>query len=212
MILLFPLFTTIRYCHRTEWHNFDKLWLFQDSVKPFVDTLITVSEIRGSDALYWYHLYNIPRKGYPLGDSKYHVLIWEFNNLETFNIKDCRFNTNVNLNIDNYDGGVVENKNESPSLFIKSKMPFNNFINVNLNESSTILKMIDSTDYKGFYGRISKLSLNNVKNELFALFENQLPVNTLFLIYKKQMKLYVIYVFTDYEFNGNELNLFSLKN
>jgi len=209
---LIPLFITVRYSHRTEWDNFDKLWLFQDSVKPYVDTLVALAQIRKSDAEYWYHLYQTPQKGLPLGKSRYHVLIWEFNDLESFDIKNSQFNTNVDLDIDDYSGGVIENPGGEPSLFVKSKMPFNNFININLNRSSTIIKYIDSTNYKGFYGKINKLSLNNEKNKLLALFDNQAAcVNTLFLLYKKQTKLYIIYLFSDYEVDENALRIFNLN-
>jgi len=201
-----------RYCHRIKFIDYhERLSYFQDTVKCHVDTFVCTSNIRESDALFWYSLYNKSKTKY-LYDFQYNVLFWEFYDLNSIDLKSVFFNENVNLDDVKFDSGEDLNPKSTPHLLVRFKMPFDNSMIININDKSKITKWIDAGNYKGFIGKINKFSLSNNRKEHLALVDNDLTqVQSMVLIYKNQSRLCLIYVFSDYDFDENVIKLFKLK-
>lgn len=185
----------------------DYLWLFKDSTKTYVDNRFAFSYYKESDYQNSYCYKN-----------QYTITIWEFNALHSFELKDASINLNVNLqDIDiSYGKGEILNSKSNPKTVIKYGTTFNSKINISLDNNSSILKDIESKNYKGFYGIVNRMAFTNEKDEDYIQFvypEERIP--TLLLLYKSSKGFYIIIVESHnakYTFDETFTEIFNLKN
>jgi hypothetical protein len=202
--------------HKTILYADQKEFLIKDSIKIYLDT-IPFGYCRNSDGLYWYQIHTQPNQGI-LCEIKYHVLIWEFKDLATFNIDSIQFNQNVNLDNLAFKRGENLTPNSLPHIFCIPKLSFNNTLKININEDSKISGWIGSICYKGFYGKINKLSISNNNNDNLIIFDNNQESNqALILFYKFYSNFYLIYIMTngrdnEYPIDENILKILNLEN
>jgi len=192
-LLLFPViallffFQVCHNSHRSRWGtNKDYLCLFRDSVIKDIDTIMSSSWVKESDVLSYYNF-----KG------KYLISIWEFKDIHSLMLSDCliHFNRKIkDINIDFLRGEVLDPKC-NPAIVIKFNTSFKSKVNVNVDERSTIFKMLSSEKYEGFIGDIYGMSFANELNEDCVQFkypEKKEP--TLFLLYKSVKGIYIVIV------------------
>jgi len=191
------------YKHSVEFHNYKKyLWLFNNSIKSEIDTIFCVSHTREDDIYYKYNY------------KDFFISIWEIKDLDFVELKKINFSKNINLDNIEFSSGEILNKNLGtlPAITVQFKLPFNNFLNVNLNERTKIIKEIDSANYRGFFGNINKMSFTNKEFDNLILFDyGENMQQTLLLFYKKNYKFYLILVNSDKEFDESVINIFDLK-
>ena len=86
-------------------------------------------------------------------------------------------------------------------------------MDVNLDDTTKVFNPIDTTNYKGFIGRINKMSFSDAKGEPLILFKYKIPRRTLFLMYKARQSFFVIMLNCNHEasINENTINMFNLK-
>lgn len=199
----YTIFIAMIYKHRTEFNNYQRyLWVFNDSVKKDIDTLACVGNVRESDTYYTYKLKDI------------YVAIWEFKDLNLIDLNKTSINQNINLDKLKFDSGEELNKNLQPlpSITVRFKLPFNDFLNINLNDDSKITENIESNNYKGFYGDINKMSFSDKKGEHLILFDYGFSQQlTLFLLYKGHKSFYVIMINSEKPFDESIINILNLK-
>lgn len=191
------------YMHHTKFNNYRQyLWLFNKSVQKDVDTFLCDGNERRSDDFYIYKLNNI------------HVIIWEFKNLNIFDLSQVSINQNINLDSLKFNSGEKFNKNSQPLplITVKFKLPFEDFFKVNLNQFSKIIKPFNSKNYTGFYGVINKMSFSNNKGEHLILFDyGDTNRKTLFVLYKgHNQSLYAILINSDTPFDERIIKILNL--
>jgi hypothetical protein len=211
-LILIPFLFAFRSCHHVDFKNYkDYTWLFEESIIKNIDSVFFVRCIRKSDNLYMYNLRNV--KTNDTIHQDYQVLIWEIKPLQELDLHESRFNENVNLSECIVFPGEVLNSKSTPQIKVKFKLNFNNTLNIDLNENSKIKKNIESTDYKGFYGEINKLSLSNNEGENIIVIDNGIEnIYSLFLLYKHHGRFFLIDLTSDKEFSETRIDLLNLKN
>jgi hypothetical protein len=81
-----------------------------------------------------------------------------------------------------------------------------------LDDHSKILKIIDSVNYKGFYGKISRMAFSTKGGDHFVLFDYYgISEPTLFLINKKGSSLFFIIINSKVKFDESIINIFKLE-
>ena len=202
---LFGLTYAICYKHKTVFNNYKQyLWLFNDSIQNKIDTAFCIGSVRGSDSYY----------SYLFKDKQYCISIWEINDLSLLQLNTVRFVQNIN--IDNLDFNKGERFNLDvlpfPKITVQFKLPFQNHLTVNINERSVIEKPIESTNYRGFFGKINKMSFSSNEGEHLILFDyGNTEQSTLFLMYKKNNRSYVILINSEKKFDESVINLLNLE-
>lgn len=202
------LFITIKYQHHNSHSSFERyLWILNDSIKKDVDSVFYVGLERESDNLYEY-IIDSPK-------GKHFITICHLKNIDTIDFDAISFNQDISL--DNLKMYPAEKYNlESvvrPEITIKSKLPFNNCLRVNLNHSSRIVKTLNSKNFKGFFGDINKMSIANYSGKNLILFDyGSRRQQTLFLFYKEYGGVFFILINSEKPINESIINILSFKN
>lgn len=184
-------------------HDYQKhLWVFKDSVRNEIDTFIYNGYEKKEDILYYY-----------LYKRNYQIAVWEFKDLDVVPLRNILINQNVNL--DGVKIGMGERLNKkaypSPTITLKFSYDFNYVLNINLDNYSKIIKKIDSSNYKGFYGNINKMSFSNRRGEHVILFDYYcFSEPTFFLVYKANKSFYVIIINSEVPFDEGIISILNL--
>ncbi len=200
----YSFFTLVWYGHRDVFNNReDCIDLFQDSVKRDIDTYAFGSYLRERDILYSY-----------VCKDRYFVSIWQLKDLEKTALKDIPLNLNVNLDGVKFNAGEIFYKDLGyrPRITAKLGFTFNGVLNVNLDERTSILKRIDTSSYKGFFGTVNNMSFTDEKGEHLILFDflsGKEP--TLFLLYKGHGSFYAIFINSDKPFDESIIRILNLQ-
>jgi len=182
----YTIFYMFLYSHTTDLKNYKKyLWMFNDTIQCNIDTFSFSGAINKRDILY---SYNYPKN--------YVFYIWEFKDLSVAKLSKIPIKENVDLdNIHFYAKESTENYNPDMTLTMKLDLKFNQVLGINLDANSLILKNIESKNYRGFYGNISKMTFNNEIGKPLIVFDYKYnAVPSLFLMYKANDSFYVILV------------------
>lgn len=182
---IYSIFTIIKYSHGIEMDDYEPyMWIFQDSVRRDVDTSFFAGHIRERDILYQYRFKN-----------KYLVSIWELKDLNKIQLDEIPINSNVDFSGINIMPSEGLNKGVSPEITVELGFSLDSTISLNLDNNSKIIKAIETTSYKGFFGEVNKLSISNEKGKHIILLdypeENQ---STVFLFYKTSKSFYIIFI------------------
>jgi len=191
------------YGYSTDWDLYKKYtFLLKDSVSSNLDWFGNSSEVG----------YNDVCNSFRTKDS-IRIIIWDFKNLAKIDLKDVKFTQDVNLDTLEFSRGDI--------LFAKSDIPvtveygfsFDNALVINTDQYCTILSHIEKDNYRGFFGRINKLSLSNgITNKHLILFnykERQTPA--LFLLYKGHQSFYLILIDSKKPIDEKIINILNLK-
>jgi hypothetical protein len=135
--------------------------------------------------------------------KRFTILIWEFENQGL--VENITFNSNVNLS----KIFVSELEVSDSKSRVLDDIHFNGSVIINTDENSTIINKIDSLNYKGFFGRIKKMTVNNEEKPLI-LYENENPLLTLFLVYKHEKSIILIEFSSARDFDKSIIDIFNL--
>jgi hypothetical protein len=203
-------FFIFKFGHNGEFYTYRQVdWILNDSIRTKIDTSVSFSHTRERDVLNWLVVRNVDSV------KSAYMSVWEFKDLVNVDLKAIRFDEGVNLDGDPFFFGH-RFKNGLPNPLISSELKanynFDNFLDVNINESSKIVKKISSVNYVGFYGLLNRMSFANEIGETQILFDYQNTVQpTLLLFYKARGSFFMILVNSDNPFDGSIINLFNLK-
>ena len=90
-------------------------------------------------------------------------------------------------------------------------MTFNGHMEINLNEDCRILESFKKENYFGFIGDVSKMTFSNEKGKhLMQIDYRGFNQRTLFVIWRRNCKNYIIMVNSNKDFGIEVLNLFDL--
>lgn len=181
----YNFFTMIKYSHGIEMDDYEPyMWIFQDSVRKDVDTSFFAGHIRERDILYQYRFKN-----------KYLVSIWELKDLNKIQLDEIPINSNVDFSGINIMPSEGLNKGVSPKITVELGFSLDSTISLNLDNNSKIITTIETPKYRGFYGKVNKLSISNEKGkhiiQLDYPYENPY---TVFLFYKSSRSFYIIFI------------------
>lgn len=196
------IYCSAKYSYKIDMNNYKPyFWIFKDSAKIDVDTNIFVGCIRKTD-LFYHYIYK----------QNYYIGIWEFKNLNNVDLGKINFYQKTKLDNVNFFTSEILNKNNSPEITVKFGSFFNHGINLNLDEFSTIIREFKTLNYKGFYGRINKMSLSRENGEHLVIFDCKNEIESyLILFYKRHNRFYVISVNSDLAFDENILKILNLE-
>ncbi|MDP4206740.1 MAG: hypothetical protein Q8859_12185 [Bacteroidota bacterium] len=195
------IFMAIKYDYHVELANPKPyLWLLKDSARKDIDPYFVAGCIRERDVLYRY-----------IYKDKYHIVIWEFKDLSSTNLKDIAINQNVDLENISFNPGILLDKKANPEYSVKYGPLFEYGMDVNLDKDSKIDKSFETPNYKGFCGSINKMSFSNEKGKHLVLV-NYVEVikSVLFLLYKSKRSLYVIIIQSDKPIDEKMINILNL--
>jgi hypothetical protein len=202
--LVFRIGRIVYYSHNTEFIPTQYLWIFTDSAANNLDTIVTVGHVRKSDT-YYHYLYK----------RKTSILIFEYKELMFLNIKNVSLAKGVNFDkfLDDFSGEEYNmNLYPDPETYINFKLPFNNSLNVNLDNNSIIKKRIEGKNYRGFFGDVFKMSLSNAQGKQLVLFDYKREATpTLFLLYKHQGRFLVIIINSEEKFDESIIKILKLE-
>ena len=169
--------------------NKEYFWLFKDSIKKDIDTVFFGSFNRKKDIIYKY-IYNKYSEHF-----FYNITIWEFKDLNPIELNKIPINKNIDLDNIKLRRGETLDSGFSPETTVEFGPFFNNKIIFNVDKYSEIDSCFETTKYKGFYGKINKISFSNEKGKHLVLInyiDGRTPI--LFLIYKHNQRFFVIIV------------------
>jgi len=204
IIVCYFSYRIIRYernMYHIEMSNYKPyLWVFNDFAKKDINTKIFVGCVRKRDIMYNY-----------IYKNDYRICIWEFKDLSNSEFKNMNINQNVNLDDIKFDFGEVLNKKSSPEISVNFDHFFKHGININLDKYSKIEKRIESTNYKGFFGKVNKMAFSDETGNNLVLFDYPEGLETnLFLLYKGNDSFYIIIVHSPMPFNEKIINILNL--
>jgi len=202
ILFLFALYTI--YGYKKYGHSFNKeianeyLFLFKDSILKTNKLDIGYSRVNKYDVYssfpYIVYLDTIYlRDGYVIDYSKnYRFKFWEFKKLSQIDLFEVDISTSVDLSSLKLYRGEVLNARSTP-ISIKFGQRFNQSININLDNQSTIYQHLNADNYRGFIGNVNRISFSNEKDKhiIFIDFYYQ---NLLFLLLKKEERFFIIMV------------------
>ncbi len=192
----------IKYKHSCNFQTYKRFtWIFNDSVKNDLDTNICYSYVKQRDVYNNYHYKGI-----------YNIIVWEFKDLNISEFEKLSINQNVNLDNVGFKYNEVLNSKSDLEINIKLGFAFYNTLKVNLDKNSKIERNIESSNYKGFYGIINKMSFSTEKGEpqiLFNYVNKRTP--TVFLFYKGQRMVYVVIINSEKSFDEKIINILNLE-
>jgi hypothetical protein len=191
------------YGYSTDWDLYKKYtFLLKDSVSNNLDWSGNSSEVG----------YNDVCNSFRTKDS-IRITIWDFRDLRQVDLKKIKFTQDVDLGDIKFGrGDILFSKSDIP-VTVEYGFSFDNALVINLDQYSTVLSHIEKDYYRGFYGRINKLSLSNgITNKhqiLFNYKNGQTPV--LFLLYKDHQSFYLILIDSKKPFDEKIINILNLE-
>ncbi|MEY3499766.1 MAG: hypothetical protein RL308_1435 [Bacteroidota bacterium] len=196
------------YGHSTDWElHRDYMWIFKDSIKNDIDT-IGFSYVGKDNILNNFH-YKSDIYNYDFG---YNIIVWEFKNLKKINLKEISINNQFDLYNIQFEEGETLNKGTDLETDVKYGFSFDNGINLNVDESDSIISYYNGSNYKGCYGYFRQISLSNKKDGHQIIFHNYLDsALTSILIYKKGSSIFLIVIQSEKHFDDDIINLFNFN-
>lgn len=196
------MFKSAKYNYYIDMNNYKPyLWIIKDSVKKDIDTNIFVSFHREKDILTFYNY-----------KHQYYISIWDFKNLNKVALRKISINRNVNLDTVKFNSSETLNAKSNPEYTIRFGPFFKNSINVNIDNLSKIEKTFETSNYKGFYGTINKMSLSDEDGKHQVIIEynhSKTPFELLF--YKGHNGFYLITIDSEKPFDESIIKIFNLK-
>lgn len=207
----------VHYFNARKWKEY--IQLFQDSIVQDVDTLTACSNVKRKDI---YTSFNyVPGLSLVDKDERiffrgrnapiYFVVFWEFKSLSNFPVDSVEFRFNQSLeHLKLKRGEVFEPKSEEP-VSINFGFKYKK-INVNVDNQSSILNAsIKGRNYKGFFGKLNRISFSNEKekHEIFIDYYPKKPV--LFLVANKDARFYLITISCNKKFDESIVKILNLE-
>jgi hypothetical protein len=191
------------------------MWILKDSVINDIDTL-GFSFVEKNDVcnLLHYKCFIDTINNERTINCWYAIKVWEFKNLTNIDLYKVSINTNANVSTELPSAEILNAEGGLP-ITVKDNFEFNgNSMSINLDKDSKLISEFDSSNYKGFYGIVNRLSLSDENNHdqiIFSYAKDQNPV--VFFLYKGHESFYLISVNAQ---NGHPLDkdvikMFNLK-
>lgn len=199
--------------------------LFCDTIQDKIDSKLCSGYVGKNDVFYRYKY------------KSYRISIWEFFNAKDISLSQITYNYNVDMTgveISPYE--AFNNLYPRPYITLKIDMKLNSYLKINLDKNSQVINLIDSNNYKGFFGNISMLSISD-NSEHLILFdykrnilekgkndykfkstvyekigcESTLSMPTLFLFYKYSGSLFLIIINSTNNIDKNIIKILNLS-
>ena len=187
-------------------HSFDSeysknyLWLFSDSSKKTIDNRFSYSCIGSRDVYSIFHMKNLT------------VTVWDFKDLKHFSSTNFRIFKAKNLFQYNITSGeVLDSKSDIPvSIEFGAEL---NKMSAFYDEHSKSIKKFENTNYKGFYGIVNKVSLNDEfgKAKIVISYAKN-SANVLLLYYNSSKGSFIIIVDSKEPIDETVLKIFNFEN
>jgi hypothetical protein len=180
------------------------LWIFDESAKEEIDSNFFVGCLRKRDVLFNYI--------YTKDETKFLIGIWEFKNPAIKDFKYSTINQNINLDDVKFRAGEVLGNKSSPEVMVRFGAFFKNSININLDEHSKVEKIIETENYKGFYGTVNKMSFSDEDGEPWVIHDylsGKEPC--MVLLCKGQKSFYAIIISSEKPFDESIIDIFNLS-
>jgi len=192
------------------------MYFFNDSIKQDIDTTLSFSDVKDRDVCNYYHY--IPNSAgidmsdkfiYHRKDTIYDIMIWEFKDLSEINLNNITIVKDVNLDSLKLKKGEILNSKSDIQTSIIQRFSFQK-LGVELNTRSTLQKEIQGTNYKGFCGVVSKMSLINETGSAQIFFNFFPEKQTVLLFYKGHQSFFLIMINSDKPFEEEIIKILNL--
>ncbi|WP_282015186.1 hypothetical protein [Marinifilum flexuosum] len=186
----FYIYEMVRFSHNASWERYKEYtWILDDSIQKDLNT--GVSRIGNSDTWNFFRFRDV-----------HMVTAWEFTNLQIEDLGCISIHKNEFIPKDDIKSGETFDSNSSPKTTCKYGFDLAHRINVKIDNQSEVQRMIEADNYKGFIGRINKLSLSNKYDESQIIFDfEKSGMLSMFLFYKKKDDFYVILYYSRGDFD-----------
>ena len=211
------LHTCVKYYPHIEIGKYRYITLFKDSIRKDIDTTYSgLTGIRENGNLYYHYNYcTVHKIPFNKKATVYYIDFWELKDLYNTNLNTIIFKKNLSLS--KVDKGLNLTRGDYDSLpLIKSRIAYEfttSKMDVNLDYGTAIYNTIDTTNYKGFFGKVNIMSLTDENGKTQILLKYKYPKKTLFLLYKTNQSFIIIRVNCNHDeaINENVINFFNLK-
>lgn len=216
-LIIIEIIYSIMITHTSDdvsWKQY--MCFFDDSIKRDVDTVLNYSYVKERDVYNNFHY--IPNSAgidmsdkfiYHRKDTIYNVIIWEFKDLSNIKLDEIIIKPDVDLTNIKLESGEVINKNSDLEISIIQRFSFKK-LGVELNTRSTLQKEIQGTNYKGFCGVVSKMSLINETSSAQIFFNFFPEKQTVLLFYKGHQSFFLIMINSDKTFDEEIIKILNL--
>jgi hypothetical protein len=175
------------------------MWLFNENVRSQVIQNVSTNESRKEDTVATYNFNEYKFTIFKISQKNIESDKIQLNYIDSFEYFERTFNGQI-LNKDAYP---------FPEVWVSSDVNFQDELDVNIDQFSTIDTTFFHSTYLGFLGNIYKLGIG-IHHENFVLFDyKDKPTRTLFIYFKKERIIVVINSKDD--FNIEILNLLNLS-
>jgi len=202
------------YGHSSDWETCKQyMWIFKDSaINSLVNPpqkFLCYSAVKKRDVHNVFHYFH---------HDIYTVIIWEFKDLGNTDLNKVAVNSNVNLSNIKFHSGEILHSDSSTPITINYGFAFHNALNINLDSYSKIDGTFEGANYKGFYGKINKMSFSDDQGKHQIIFDyTPKPYKTsfsptVFLLYKRRQSFYVIIINSKHPFkDASIINILNLQ-
>ena len=200
--LSYSVFLWIKYGYKIDVQNYKSCYyLFKEFERSKIDTFFFVSSDRNSDNLThcWY-------------DKDYSISIWNIKSLSSLGIDKVKFEkTNYMPSDENTRWGEELNSNSNPTIFIRYCDFFNTELNIELDEYSIIKERIEHSNYRGFIGRINRLTLRDSDYPYKVhIHYVEGPKEVMVIVFNNGESFYLLMIESKRKLDEKILNIFNL--
>ena len=202
-VVAYLIYDTVMYSYDITWGDVRPvIWMFADSAKKDMDLQYPSAAIRKTDQLYQWGYHS--RKDYG-------IQVWEIKGLKGVDPYGVPIHTNVLLNKVLLRGEIVD-KGSIREVQVRFGPFFNGKLEIDLDENSRIIRMLEGENYKGFYGNIGRMAFENGEGQILCM-EDYRSGNEpmLFVMYKAHKSFYLIFISADKPLDDNIINILDIK-
>lgn len=181
-------------------HSIPCSQMLATSTVDSLDTFLVSGRLRKTDQIYTY-VYR----------HDYYLMIWKIPALR--GVDPAKVPIQKGVYLDNVElRGEILDAGSGLETEVRYGPFFKDTIVVDLDEYSTISKMFEAPQYRGFYGTLSRIAFENGHGQILAM-ENYSPamMHTLFVMYETHQSFYMIIINSRKPFGVGMLNMLNLE-
>lgn len=214
-------FGVFRSCYRTDFGVTNEYyWLFKDSIRSKIDTIVTLKDSRSTDYRCMYHFVegidpnckaNQLSFSYFSDNINYYVIdLWRFNNLQT-SVDSVLITSDICLdNADILHSITLDSDSELSDIVSRSN-DFMTDVSVEVDNISSLERIYKPNHYKGFYGRVKRVLFRDSKGVPQIIFNfKSKDEPTMMLFFKNSKGTYLLVINSHKPFDSKILDIFNL--
>lgn len=150
LYLFVNLFTLVFSGYSTDWELHKKyMWIFKDSIIHDIDS-IGYSYVGENDVFNNFHY----KSDFENSDFGYNVVVWEFKNLNFFDLNSVQINNKNDLWNVGFKEGQTLDKGSDLETDVKRNFSFEKGMDINFDNYDSIFSYYKGLNYTGCFGKL----------------------------------------------------------